>query len=130
MRKLALKENRIAYDAGLEQALREGEAVILEREGRAVAAVLPWEEYEAFRAWKAAQQTVPGMLWREDRTLEEVIADIRRRGPGVSNMRPATASLAELLQNSPHNADFDLEEWSREWAKIEAEIEANDTCRL
>jgi hypothetical protein len=126
VRKLTLKENRVIYDASLEQALRDGEAVILEREGRAIAAVLPWEEYEVFRAWKATQQPGLKAIWREDRTLEEIVADIQRRGPGVPNVTEVTASLANLLRQAPHDPDFDLEEWKREWARIEAEIEAND----
>ena len=67
--------------------------------------------------------------WLE-RTPEEVVADIKLRGPGVPDVREATASLAELLANAPHDPDFNLEEWNREWAKIEAEINANDPYPL
>lgn len=126
MKKLVLKENRVTYDAGLERSLREGESVIIEHEGRAVAAMVPMEEYEAFRAWKATQQRDLPRLRPANWTLEELVADIKRRGPGVPNFREATASLAEALRSAPHDPDFNLEEWNREWTKIEAEIEAND----
>lgn len=126
MKKLMLKENRVTYDTGWEQALRDGEAVLVEHEGRAIAAVVPMEEYEAFRAWKAKQQPEPMPLWREDQTLEEIVAEIKRRGPGVPNVREATASLAELLAKVPSDPSFDLKEWERDWAKVEAEIEEED----
>jgi len=126
MKTLVLKENQVIYEAAIDESLREGEAVILERDGRPVAALGPIEQYEAFRAWKENQQTMTPIGWSEDRTIEEVVADIKRRGPGVPNFREATASLADLLANAPHDPDFNLEEWEREWAKVEAEIEAND----
>ena len=42
---------------------------------------------------------------------------------------PATfvpGSLAEALQNAPHDPDFDLETWTRQWDAIEAEMKAID----
>lgn len=39
---------------------------------------------------------------------------------------PATASLAELLQNAPEDPDFDLESWTQQWQAIEAEMKALD----
>ena len=77
---------------------------------------MPYAEYQAQRS------TLP-VNWFEQ-TPEEVVADIKRQGPGVPNVRRATASLRELLENSPSDPDFDLEEWTREWAKIEAEMKA------
>jgi hypothetical protein len=38
--------------------------------------------------------------------------------------RPATGLLAEALKNAPHDPDFDLETWTKEWAAVEAEIKA------
>ena len=131
MKTLALKDNQIIYEAAVDETLRQGEAVILERDGRPVAALVSIGEYEAFRAWREGrQQKAVPRDWPEDRTLEEVVADIKRRGPGVPNVREPTASLAELLANAPHDPDFNLEAWEREWAKVEAEIEANDLHSL
>ena len=127
MKTLTLKENQVVYEAAIDESLRGGEVVILERDGHPVAALVPIEEYKAFRAWRESrQQDIVPYNWPEDRTLEEVVADIKKRGPGVPNFREATASLAELLANAPHDPDFNLEEWEREWAKIDAEIEAED----
>ena len=126
MKTLVLKENQVIYETAITESLREGEAVILERDGHPIAALVPIEQYEAFRAWKENQQTMTPIGWSEDRTIEEVVADIKRRGPGVPNFREATASFADLLANAPHDPDFNLEAWEREWAKVEAEIEAED----
>ncbi len=57
-------------------------------------------------------------------TPEEVVAEIKATPPNPANIHPATGSLAESLQNAPHDPDFDLESWNREWAKVEAEMKA------
>jgi cell pole-organizing protein PopZ len=57
-------------------------------------------------------------------TLEEVVAKIKATPPNPACIRPATGSLAEALQNAPHDSDFDLETWTRQWAEIEAEMKA------
>ena len=60
MRRVALEESRAPYTLTLgEEALSE-EPVILERDGEAVAAVIPMAEYEAFRAWREAAQRETG----------------------------------------------------------------------
>jgi len=123
---LTLKESPAVYEAAVDESLRNGEPVILERDGRPVAALVPIEEYESFRAWKARRQTGEQPSWPEDKTLEEVVADLKRRGPGIPNVREPTVSLAKLLANAPHDPDFDLNEWERAWARVEAEMEAED----
>ena len=125
MKTLTLKENQASYNALASEPLPINEPIIVEKDGRPVAALVPIEEFEAFKAWWTSQRLSLPANWFE-RTPEEVVADIKRRGPGVPNVRKATASLADLLENAPHDPDFDLEEWKREWAKVEAEIEAND----
>jgi predicted DNA-binding protein len=55
-------------------------------------------------------------------SLEEVVAMIRAMPSDPSNIHPATQSLAELLAASPEDPSFDLEEWNREWAAVEAEV--------
>lgn len=57
-------------------------------------------------------------------TLEEVVAKIKATPPNPANIHPATQSLADLLRDAPHDPDFDLETWNREWAKVEAEMKA------
>ena len=126
MKTLTLKENQVIYATSVETSLRAGEVIILERDGRPVAALMPIEEYEEYQAWRQAHPMPVAPNRPEDRTLEEVLDEIIRRGPGIPNVRKATTSLADYLKNAPHDPHFNLEEWNREWAKIEAEIEAND----
>ncbi len=57
-------------------------------------------------------------------TPEQVVAKIKALPKNPNAIRPAQGSLAEALRNAPHDPDFNLEEWNREWAKMEAEIEA------
>jgi hypothetical protein len=57
-------------------------------------------------------------------TPEQVVERIKRLPRDPSNIRPATASLKELLENAPVDPDFDLETWQREWAKAEEEMKA------
>lgn len=61
---------------------------------------------------------------QEEDELEALVVRIKATPPNPANIHPPTASLAELLLNSPEDPDFDLEAWSREWAKVEAEIKA------
>ncbi len=126
MKTLALKENQLIYETTVDASLRAGEVIILERDGRPVAALVPIEEYEKYQVWRQAHPTPVAPTWPEDRTLEEVVDEIIRCGPGIPNVRTPTASLADYLKNAPHDPDFNLEEWNREWARIEAEIEVND----
>ncbi len=123
MKTITLKENQTLYEVVAKAS--PDEPIVVEREGRPYLVLLPYEEYQAFRTWQTRQRLALPDNWFEQ-TPEEVVADIRRQGPGVPNVRRATSSLAELLADSPHDPDFNLEEWEREWAAIEAEIEAND----
>jgi preprotein translocase subunit SecD len=123
MKTLTLKENQTLYEVVAQQSPVE-EPLVLEQGGQRIAVLLPLEEYEAYRAWRQTKSIHIDLS--EDRTLEDVVADIKRRGPGVPNYREATASLKDLLENAPYDPDFDLAEWEREWAKIDAEIEADD----
>ena len=123
MKTLTLKENQTLYEIVAQQE-HVDEPIVLEQGGRHIAVLLPLKEYEAYRTWRQARVTGAAPIWADDRTLEEVVADIKRRGPGVPNVRKATASLKELLKNSPHDPDFNLEEWTRDWARVEAEMKA------
>ena|SRR5687768_17312880 len=57
-------------------------------------------------------------------TLEEVVARIKATPPNLANIHPATESLADLLRDGPEDPDFDLEMWTRDWARVEAEMKA------
>jgi hypothetical protein len=59
-----------------------------------------------------------------DDELETLVARIKATPPNPANIHPPTASLAELLLNSPEDPNFNLETWNQEWAKIEAEMKA------
>lgn len=70
-------------------------------------------------------ETLLGNLIKADEsypTPEEVVARIQATPPNPANIRPATGSLAEALQNAPHDPDFDLEDWKIEWSIIEKEM--------
>ncbi len=123
MKTITLKENEALYEVVAKAS--PDEPIVVEREGRPVFVLVPYDEYQMLRA---SQITPPEMLhvdWPEDRTLEDVVADIKRLGPSRV-VREPTASLAELLADPPHDPDFNLEEWTREWAKIEAEMKAEE----
>ena len=123
MKTLVLKENQVLYEIVAQEA--GDETIVIERDGQPAYVLMPYAEYEALRASRQSQPAFH-IDWSEERTLEQVVADIKRRGPGIPNVRRATTSLADHLLNAPHDPEFNLEEWQREWAKIEAEIEAND----
>lgn len=55
-------------------------------------------------------------------TLEQVVEHAKRLPRNPDNIRPATVSLKELLENAPVDPDFDLEKWKREWEMVEKEM--------
>jgi hypothetical protein len=57
-------------------------------------------------------------------TPEEVALKIKNTPPDPSSIRLATGSLADYLRNAPEDPDFDLETWTREWERVEAEMKA------
>ncbi|MFQ5595159.1 MAG: hypothetical protein ACE5LU_10835 [Anaerolineae bacterium] len=54
MKKVILRESRAPYTLAVDDETLGHEPVILERDGRPVAALVPIVEYEAFRAWREA----------------------------------------------------------------------------
>lgn len=57
MKTLTLNESRAPYNISLNDALLTDEVVILEKEGRPVAALIPMAEYDAFQAWREEEKS-------------------------------------------------------------------------
>jgi hypothetical protein len=59
-------------------------------------------------------------------SLEDLVAEIKRMPPNPANIKPASGLLGEKLANpvTDPDPDFDLEEWTREWDRLEAEMKA------
>ena len=57
-------------------------------------------------------------------TPQEVVDKIKQLPPNPNAFRPAQGSLAEALESAPTDPDFDLEEWTKEWQLVEAELRA------
>ncbi|MFN8491551.1 MAG: hypothetical protein U0350_28395 [Caldilineaceae bacterium] len=57
-------------------------------------------------------------------TLEQVVAKIKATPPNPLSIRPAQGSLADALRNAPHDPEFNLANWTRQWEAVEAEIRA------
>ncbi len=55
MRRVILKETHAPYTLAIEEEALSQQPFILERDGEAVAAVVPITEYEAFRVWREAR---------------------------------------------------------------------------
>jgi plasmid stability protein len=62
----------------------------------------------------------------------EVVGRMQASKPNTDQIRPATASLATLLQASPDDPDFNLNDWQRQWAAVSSEraeiTHANDVA--
>jgi hypothetical protein len=54
----------------------------------------------------------------------EVAAGFQVAPPDPRNLRLARGSLADALRAAPRDPDFDLAQWNREWAAVEAEMKA------
>jgi len=68
-RTVTLKEAQAPYILSLDEATLGQETVVLEREGRPVAAVVPFAEYEAFAVWRRRQEEEEA-FWREQEEWE------------------------------------------------------------
>jgi len=71
-----------------------------------------------------------GMNREDAEELTEVLRKTRSTGQSAAAIRQATGSLSEALSEEAPGAQFDVEQWDREWAAVEDEIrsatEAND----
>lgn len=59
-------------------------------------------------------------------SVEAVVARIKATEPSAHGVRPAEGSLADALRRTSRSAEFDLEQWKREWREVEAEMRATD----
>jgi hypothetical protein len=57
-------------------------------------------------------------------TPEEVVARTQATAPNASQIRSATANLADVLNSATGDPCFELESWSRQWSAVEAELKA------
>lgn len=57
-------------------------------------------------------------------TLLEVVAKIQATKPNPAQFRPPSGNLADLLWDAPNDPKFNLEDWSRQWSAVEAEMKA------
>ena len=76
-RTVILKEAQAPYTLSLEEATLSQETVILEQGGRPVAAVVPFDEYEAFATWR--QRQAEDAFWREQEEWEQEWAKLLLR---------------------------------------------------
>lgn len=74
-RTLSLKETQAPYTLTLDEVTLAEETVIVEQEGRPVAAVVPIAEYEAFVAWRQRQEDAEE-FWRKWEEWEREWAEL------------------------------------------------------
>lgn len=89
MKKVILRESAAPYTLAIDDETMAHEPVILERDGRPVAVIVPLAEYKAFRTWHAVMQEP----WPEEppRTPEgdlEALAAVERIGAMFADVDP------------------------------------------
>ncbi len=104
----------------------EKEAIYITQHGRPQAVLVDYEAYETLLAQSkvAPDPAAIRAALNNDPDYQALLADLRTASANPMAVRPATGSLAEALQNAPQAPDFDLETWTKQWATIEAEINA------
>ena len=60
----------------------------------------------------------------ESVTPREAVTRIQATTPNPTQVRPATANLADVLRAAPGDPCFDLESWKRQWSVVEAGLKA------
>jgi antitoxin (DNA-binding transcriptional repressor) of toxin-antitoxin stability system len=88
MRKLTLRESQAPYNVALDDTLLTDEVVILEKDGRPVAALVPIGEYTAFQAWREeerrrqARQEEEAAIEREHAAFNQMLPELLNQYPG------------------------------------------------
>jgi hypothetical protein len=49
---------------------------------------------------------------------------LKAKAPNASQIRSATANLADVLNSETGYSCFELESWSRQWSSVEADLKA------
>jgi prevent-host-death family protein len=104
----------------------QDEAVYITQHGRPQAVLVSYEHYEQLLEQIKQSVRPDAETIRNDPEMIALVERIKATPPNPAAIHPATASLAELLQNAPEDPDFDLETWTRQWDAIEAEMKAID----
>ncbi len=112
----------------IKELQQQDNAVYITQHGRPQAVLVSYEHYEQLLKQSTTQVAPPvdPETIRNDPEMIALVEQIKAEPPNPNNIHPATASLADLLQNSPEDPDFDLETWTRQWDAIEAEMKAID----
>jgi PHD/YefM family antitoxin component YafN of YafNO toxin-antitoxin module len=96
MKRVTLREDRAPYV--VDEEILSGEPVIMERNGQAVAAVIPMADYEAFLAWRATvDEPWPGEPPRTPEGDLEALAAVER----IRTMFPPVDAETARLLTSP-----------------------------
>ena len=88
MKTLTLQETQAPYNVALDEALLADEVVILKKNGQPVAALVPVAEYEAFQAWREAEnrrrarQEEEAAIEREHAAFERMLPELLKQYPG------------------------------------------------
>ena len=86
MKKVVLRESQAPYTLAIDDETLAEEPVIVEQNGRPVAALVPIAEYEAFRAWQQGEEPQQPALMdafdRERATFERLKPELLRTHAG------------------------------------------------
>ncbi len=111
----------------IKEIREQDEAVYITQHGRPQAVLVSYEHYEQLLEQVKRQAVYPAAeTIRNDPELVALVERIKATPPNPAAIHPATASLAQLLQNAPEDPDFNLESWTRQWDAIEAEMKVVD----
>jgi hypothetical protein len=69
-------------------------------------------------------ESLAAVVESQSDTPREVVARIQATAPNSSQVRVATANLADVLRAAPSDPCFDLESWNRQWSVVDAEMKA------
>lgn len=111
----------------IKEIQEDDEAVYITQHGRPQAVLVSYEHYEQLVEQVKRHTTRPDAeTIRKDPDLIALAEWIEATPPNPAAIHPATASLADLLEDAPEDPDFDLERWTQQWAAVEAEMKAID----
>lgn len=106
MKKIVLHESRAPYTLTIDDQTMAEEPVILERDGQAVAALVPIAQYEAFQAWQQAEKRHRRQSQME--AFERDRAAFERMKPEL--LRTHRAAVVAIYQGQVVEAGTDIAE--------------------